>query len=262
MNIEKMKGCVIMSTNYQKKTNDCSILASVYGFNPYRIKVIHKNGKKGRVNVYALAYACAVKTLKKAVTKRAIELYDSRFNGAVYDWQDMIATATSALLLAYTDGKGKHHNGYYTDRVASYSKLTATCYSAINAYLWDRNFIGRNIGKEILTDDFAIVHNVVNLFGYVASGRTTVNAVKFNRFIDDIKKHIQNTNYLKVLDCIIDNDYINADGSIVYSALTATLDCNKMTISRAMKAIKNSALDVINGMNMDVDTFVTYLQTA
>lgn len=246
------------------KTNytESYFIRTVYGLQPYYITVINKDGKEMTVDVYGTAYQVVTKTLKRAVTNRAIELYDGRVSTSVHQITDLLQTASTALLLGYTDKKGVYHKGYITDSVNDYTTLIGTAYTAVNAYLYAKGVIGDNLGKEILTEDYSIVHNVTNLFGYVATA-TSINKAKYDSYIDRVAKTLQRTSDIDILHCIAyDVDYVTAKGEICYTKLADKFDVSTSTIKRAVRRIKTAMLDTVSSYNMTVVTFLQYLQTA
>lgn len=245
----------------QKRTNKLTFLETIYHLHPLYINVIHKDGRKKRTNIYALMYYATRKTLSRATTKRAMELYDGRFHNAVDDWQDLLSTSAVNSLYGYTDNKGNYHKGYYTDKMATVTAIMATAYSAVNAVLYASNAAGRHAGKVVLTDDYKVVTDVTNIFGYVVSGRTTVNAKKYAVLIEDVRKLLK-TSYLKVFDCIIENDYTNTDGTIPSALIADVLGISDRTARRALSAVKDSVRIIVSNYNMTASQFVAYLQKA
>jgi len=267
---EKINGCTVESTNVktvnvktkgQERTFQKRYLQSVYHLDSMYINVKHDNGRKGRIDVYALAFYCVFKTLRKAVTKRAIELFDCKYSSCVHDWQDMIMTGVDYMLFGYVDGNGKYHKGYYTDRVGNIKELTGVIFSAVNSVIYAKGVTGKWTGKEVLTDDFAIVKDVTNIFGYI-NNCNSVNAKKYNMFIFNVKRFLDRQSDIKLLDAIAyDNkNTIGADGSILYNNLSSIFDVSRMTINRGVKRIKIAITDTIAKYNMTETQFVEYLQ--
>lgn len=270
-NKKQINGCTVESisvdtvnikTVKQERTFQKRYLQSVYHLDSMYINVKHENGRNGRIDVYALAFYCVFKTLRKATTKRAIELFDNKFSYCVHDWQDMITTGVDYMLFGYVDGNGKYHKGYYTDKISNVKELTGVIFSAVNHVIYAKGVTGKWTGKEVLTDDFVMVKNVTNLFGYVASGNN-VNTEKYNRFIDDIKKHITSIATMKVFDCITDSEFVNSNGTFRQAEITKYLGYkSKNSIIRAIRDIKNIAEIVVSNYNMEVTDFIKYLHTA
>ena len=253
---------VNVKTVKQERTFKKQYLKSVFGLDSYYINVVHYNGRKKRIDIYALAFYCTFKTLRKATTKRAMELFDNKYSYCVHDWQDMICTGVDYCLYGYVDGNGKYHKGYYTDKISTVKELTGVIYSAINSVIYAKGVTGKWTGKEILTDDFAMVKNVVNIFGYVASGNN-INTEKYNRFINDIKKRIVSIATMKVFDCITDGAFVNSNGTFKQAEITKYLGYkSKNSIIRAIRDIKNIAEIVVSNYNMEVIDFIRYLHTA
>lgn len=253
---------VKVKTVKQERTFQKRYLQSVYHLDSMYINVKHENGRNGRIDVYALAFYCVFKTLRKAATKRAIELFDCKYSSCVHDWQDMIMTGVDYMLFGYVDGNGKYHKGYYTDRVSNIKELTGVIFSAVNSVIYAKGVTGKWTGVEVLTDDFAIVKDVTNIFGYVASGNN-INTEKYNRFIDDIKMHITSIATIKVFDCITNSEFVNSNGTFRQAEITKYLGYkSKNSIIRAIRDIKNIAEIVVSNYNMEVTDFIKYLHTA
>ena len=267
---EKINGCTVESTSVktvnvktkgQERTFQKRYLQSVYHLDSMYINVKHENGRNGRIDVYALAFYCVFKTLRKAATKRAIELFDNKFSYCVHDWQDMIMTGVDYMLFGYVDGNGKYHKGYYTDKISNVKELTGVIFSAVNHVIYAKGVTGKWTGKEVLTDDFAMVKNVVNIFGYVASGNKSVNANKYNQFILDVRKNIK-TKYVAIFDFVIDRDYINVNGTVQSNLVAELLGVSDRTVRRALADVKASAKTVVSNYNMTVEQFIEYLEIA
>lgn len=267
---EKINGCTVESTNVktvnvktkgQERTFQKRYLQSVYHLDSMYINVIHDNGRKGRIDVYALAFYCVFKTLRKAATKRAIELFDNKFSYCVHDWQDMIMTGVDYMLFGYVDGNGKYHKGYYTDKIGNIKELTGVIFSAVNHVIYAKGVTGKWTGKEVLTDDFAMVKKFTDVYGVIKSNAINVNAAKYQQFIDDIRKNVK-TAYLSVFDCIVENDYINVDGTTPSKLIADVLGISDRKVRRAMNAVEDAATQVVSGYNMTVRQFIDYLQTA
>lgn len=270
INKEKINGCTVESTSVktvnvktkgQERTFQKRYLQSVYHLDSMYINVIHDNGRKGRVDVYALAFYCVFKTLRKAVTKRAIELFDCKYSSCIHDWQDMIMTGVDYMLFGYVDGNGKYHKGYYTDKIGNVKELTGVIFSAVNHVIYAKGVTGKWTGKEVLTDDFAMVKKFTDVYGVIKSNAINVNAAKYQQFIDDIRKNVK-TAYLSVFDCIVENDYINADGTTPSKLIADVLGISDRKVRRAMNAVEDAATQVVSGYNMTVRQFIDYLQTA
>ena len=267
---EKINGCTVESTSVktvnvktkgQERTFKKRYLQSVYHLDSMYINVVHDNGRKSRVDVYALAFYCIFKTLRKATTKRAIELFDNRFSYCVHNWQDMICTGVDYCLYGYVDGNGKYHKGYYTDKISNVKELTGVIFSAVNHVLYAKGVTGKWTGKEVLTDNFAMVKKFTDVYGVIKSNAINVNAAKYQQFIDDIRKNVK-TAYLSVFDCIIENDYINTDGTTPSKLIADVLGISDRKVRRAMNAVEDAATQVVSGYNMTVRQFINYLQTA
>lgn len=267
---EKINGCTVESTNVktvnvktkgQERTFQKRYLQSVYHLDSMYINVKHENGRNGRIDVYALAFYCVFKTLRKATTKRAIELFDNKFSYCVHDWQDMIMTGVDYMLFGYVDGNGKYHKGYYTDKISNVKELTGVIFSAVNHVIYAKGVTGKWTGKEVLTDDFAMVKRFTDVYGVIKSNTINVNAAKYQQFIDDIRKNVK-TAYLSVFDCIVENDYINADGTTPSKLIADVLGISDRKVRRAMNAVEDAATQVVSGYNMTVRQFIDYLQTA
>ena len=267
---EKINGCTVESTSVktvnvktkgQERTFQKRYLQSVYHLDSMYINVKHENGRNGRIDVYALAFYCVFKTLRKAATKRAIELFDCKYSSCVHDWQDMIMTGVDYMLFGYVDGNGKYHKGYYADRVCNIKELTGVIFSAVNSVIYSKGVTGKWTGKEILTDDFAIVKDVTNIFGYV-NNCNSVNAKKYDMFIFNVKRFLDRQSDIELLDAIAyDNkNTIGTDGSILYNNLSSIFDVSRMTINRGVKRIKIAITDTIAKYNMTETQFVEYLQ--
>lgn len=272
INKEKINGCTVESTSVktvnvktkgQERTFQKRYLQSVYHLDSMYINVVHDNGRKSRIDVYALAFYCAFKTLRKATPKRAIELFEYKYSSCVHDWQEIICTGVDYMLYGYVDGNGKYHKGYYTDRIANIKELTGTIYSAVNAVLYKKGATGKWTGKEVLTDDFAIVKDVTNIFGYV-NKCNSVNAKKYDMFIFNVKRFLDRQSDIELLDAIAYNNKntVGNDGSILYNNLSSIFDVSRMTINRGVKRIKIAITDTIAKYNMNEIQFVEYLQTA
>lgn len=267
---EKINGCTVESTSVktvnvktkgQERTFQKRYLQSVYHLDSMYINVKHENGRKGRVDVYALAFYCVFKTLRKAVTKRAIELFDCKYSSCIHDWQDMIMTGVDYMLFGYVDGNGKYHKGYYTDKIGNVKELTGCIFSAVNHVIYAKGVTGKWTGKEVLTDDFAMVRKFADVYGVIKSNAINVNAAKYQQFIDDIRKNVK-TAYLSVFDCIVENDYINTDGTTPSKLIADVLGISDRKVRRAMNAVEDAATQVVSGYNMTVRQFIDYLQTA
>lgn len=252
---------VKVKTVKQERTFQKRYLQSVYHLDSMYINVKHENGRNGRIDVYALAFYCVFKTLRKATTKRAIELFDCKYSSCVHDWQDMIMTGVDYMLFGYVDGSGKYHKGYYTDRVSNIKELTGVIFSAVNSVIYAKGVTGKWTGVEVLTDDFAIVKDVTNIFGYVASGTKSVNADRYNQFISDIRKNIK-TKYVAIFDFVIDRDYINVNGTVQSNLVAELLGVSDRTVRRALADVKASAKTVVSNYNMTVEQFIEYLEIA
>lgn len=252
---------VKVKTKKQERTFQKRYIQSVYHLDSMYINVVHDNGRKSRIDVYALAFYCVFKTLRKATTKRAIELFDCKYSSCVHDWQDMIMTGVDYMLFGYVDGNGKYHKGYYTDRVSNIKELTGVIFSAVNSVIYAKGVTGKWTGVEVLTDDFAIVKDVTNIFGYVASGKKTVNTEKYNQFINDIRKNIK-TKYVAIFDFVIDRDYINVNGTVQSNLVAELLGVSDRTVRRALADVKASAKTVVSNYNMTVEQFIEYLEIA
>lgn len=269
---EKINGCTVESTSVktvnvktkgQERTFQKRYLQSVYHLDSMYINVKHENGRNGRIDVYALAFYCAFKTLRKATSKRGIELFDNKFSYCVHDWQDMIMTGVDYMLFGYVDGNGKYHKGYYTDKIGNIKELTGVIFSAVNSVIYSKGVTGKWIGVEVLTDDFAIVKDVTNIFGYV-NKCNSVNAKKYDMFIFNVKRFLDRQSDIELLDAIAYNNKntVGADGSILYNNLSSIFDVSRMTINRGVKRIKIAITDTIAKYNMTETQFVEYLQTA
>ena len=267
---EKINGCTVESTSVktvnvktkgQERTFQKRYLQSVYHLDSMYINVKHENGRNGRIDVYALAFYCVFKTLRKAATKRAIELFDNKFSYCVHDWQDMIMTGVDYMLFGYVDGNGKYHKGYYTDRISTVKELTGVIFSAVNHVIYAKGVTGKWTGKEVLTDNFAMVKKFTDVYGVIKSNAINVNAAKYQQFIDDIRKNVK-TAYLSVFDCIVENDYINTDGTTPSKLIADVLGISDRKVRRAMNAVEDAATQVVSGYNMTVRQFIDYLQTA
>ena len=267
---EKINGCTVESTSVktvnvktkgQERTFQKRYLQSVYHLDSMYINVKHENGRKGRIDVYALAFYCVFKTLRKATTKRAIELFDNKFSYCVHDWQDMIMTGVDYMLFGYVDGNGKYHKGYYTDKIGNVKELTGVIFSAVNHVIYAKGVTGKWTGKEVLTDNFAMVRKFTDVYGVIKSNAINVNAAKYQQFIDDIRKNVK-TAYLSVFDCIVENDYINTDGTTPSKLIADVLGISDRKVRRAMNAVEDAATQVVSGYNMTVRQFIDYLQTA
>lgn len=252
---------VKVKTQKQERTFQKRYLQSVYHLDSMYINVVHDNGRKSRVDVYALAFYCVFKTLRKATTKRALELFDCKYSSCIHDWQDLIMTGVDYMLFGYVDGNGKYHKGYYTDRVSNIKELTGVIFSAVNSVIYAKGVTGKWTGVEALTDDFAIVKDVTNIFGYVASGKKTVNTEKYNQFINDIRKNIK-TKYVAIFDFVIDRDYINVNGTVQSNLVAELLGVSDRTVRRALADVKASAKTVVSKYNMTVEQFIEYLEIA
>ena len=252
---------VNVKTVKQERTFKKQYLKSVFGLDSHYINVVHYNGRKKRIDIYALAFYCTFKTLRKATTKRAIELFDNKYSYCAHDWQDMICTGVDYCLYGYVDGNGKYHKGYYTDKISTVKELTGVIYSAINSVIYAKGVTGKWTGVEVLTDDFAIVKDVTNIFGYVASGKKTVNTEKYNQFINDIRKNIK-TKYVAIFDFVIDRDYINVNGTVQSNLVAELLGVSDRTVRRALADVKTSAKNVVSNYNMTVEQFIEYLEIA
>lgn len=252
---------VKVKTQKQERTFQKRYMQSVYHLDSMYINVVHDNGRKSRIDVYALAFYCVFKTLRKATTKRAIELFDCKYSSCVHDWQDMIMTGVDYMLFGYVDGNGKYHKGYYTDRVSNIKELTSVIFSAVNSVIYAKGVTGKWTGIEVLTDDFAIVKDVTNIFGYVASGKKTVNTEKYNQFINDVRKNIK-TKYVAIFDFVIDKDYINVNGTVQSNLVAELLGVSDRTVRRALADVKASAKTVVSNYNMTVEQFIEYLEIA
>ena len=267
---EKINGCTVESTSVktvnvktkgQERTFQKRYLQSVYHLDSMYINVKHENGRNGRIDVYALAFYCVFKTLRKAATKRAIELFDNKFSYCVHDWQDMIMTGVDYMLFGYVDGNGKYHKGYYTDKIGNVKELTGVIFSAVNHVIYAKGVTGKWTGKEVLTDNFAMVKKFTDVYGVIKSNAINVNAAKYQQFIDDIRKNVK-TAYLSVFDCIVENDYINIDGTTPSKLIADVLGISDRKVRRAMNAVEDAATQVVSGYNMTVRQFIDYLQTA
>jgi len=267
---EKINGCTVESTSVktvnvktkgQERTFQKRYLQSVYHLDSMYINVKHENGRNGRIDVYALAFYCVFKTLRKAATKRAVELFDNKFSYCVHDWQDMIMTGVDYMLFGYVDGNGKYHKGYYTDKISNVKELTGVIFSAVNSVIYAKGVTGKWTGKEVLTDDFAMVKKFTDVYGVIKSNAINVNAAKYQQFIDDIRKNVK-TAYLSVFDCIVENDYINTDGTTPSKLVADVLGISDRKVRRAMNAVEDAATQVVSGYNMTVRQFIDYLQTA
>ena len=252
---------VNVKTVKQERTFQKRYLQSVYHLDSMYINVVHDNGRKSRIDVYALAFYCVFKTLRKAATKRAIELFDNKFSYCVHDWQDMIMTGVDYMLFGYVDGNGKYHKGYYTDKIGNVKELTGVIFSAVNHVIYAKGVTGKWTGKEVLTDNFAMVKKFTDVYGVIKSSAINVNAAKYQQFIDDIRKNVK-TAYLSVFDCIVENDYINTDGTTPSKLIADVLGISDRKVRRAMNAVEDAATQVVNGYNMTVRQFIDYLQTA
>lgn len=252
---------VKVKTKKQERTFQKRYMQSVYHLDSMYINVVHDNGRKSRIDVYALAFYCVFKTLRKATTKRALELFDCKYSSCVHDWQDMIMTGVDYMLFGYVDGNGKYHKGYYTDKVSNIKELTGVIFSAVNSVIYAKGVTGKWTGVEVLTDDFAIVKDVTNIFGYVASGKKTVNTEKYNQFINDIRKNIK-TKYVAIFDFVIDRDYINVNGTVQSNLVAELLGISDRTVRRALADVKASAKTVVSNYNMTVEQFIEYLEIA
>lgn len=267
---EKINGCTVESTSVktvnvktkgQERTFQKRYLQSVYHLDSMYINVKHENGRNGRIDVYALAFYCVFKTLRKATTKRAIELFDNKFSYCVHDWQDMIMTGVDYMLFGYVDGNGKYHKGYYTDKISNVKELTGVIFSAVNHVIYAKGVTGKWTGKEVLTDNFAIVKDVTNIFGYV-NNCNSVNAKKYDMFIFNVKRFLDRQSDIELLDAIAYNNKntVGTDGSILYNNLSSIFDVSRMTINRGVKRIKIAITDTIAKYNMTETQFVEYLQ--
>jgi len=267
---EKINGCTVESTSVktvnvktkgQERTFQKRYLQSVYHLDSMYINVVHDNGRKSRIDVYALAFYCVFKTLRKATTGRAIELFDNKFSYCVHDWQDMVCAGVDYCLYGYVDGNGKYHKGYYTDKIGNVKELTGVIFSAINHAIYKKGVTGKWTGKEVLTDNFAMVKKFTDVYGVIKSNAINVNAAKYQQFIDDIRKNVK-TAYLSVFDCIVENDYINTDGTTPSKLIADVLGISDRKVRRAMNAVEDAATQVVSGYNMTVRQFIDYLQTA
>jgi len=269
---EKINGCTVESTSVktvnvktkgQERTFQKRYLQSVYHLDSMYINVVHDNGRKSRIDVYALAFYCVFKTLRKAATKRAVELFDNKFSYCVHDWQDMIMTGVDYMLFGYVDGNGKYHKGYYTDKIGNVKELTGVIFSAVNSVIYAKGVTGKWTGKEVLTDDFAIVKDVTNIFGYVASGTKSVNVDRYNQFISDIKKRIKSIPTIKVFDCITDGTFVNSNGTFKQAEITKHLGYKSTkSVIRAIRDIRDIAEIIVSNYNMTTNEFIKYLKSA
>lgn len=254
---------VKVKTVKQERTFQKRYLQSVYHLDSMYINVKHENGRNGRIDVYALAFYCVFKTLRKATTKRALELFDCKYSSCVHDWQDMIMTGVDYMLFGYVDGNGKYHKGYYTDRVSNIKELTGVIFSAVNSVIYAKGVTGKWTGVEVLTDDFAIVKDVTNIFGYVASGTKSVNADRYNQFISDIKKRIKSIPTIKVFDCITDGTFVNSNGTFKQAEITKHLGYKSTkSVIRAIRDIRDIAEIIVSNYNMTTNEFIKYLKSA
>lgn len=255
---------VNVKTVKQERTFKKQYLKSVYGLDSHYINIVHYDGRKKRIDIYALAFYCTFKTLRKATTKRAMELFDNKYSYCVHDWQDMICTGVDYCLYGYVDGNGKYHKGYYTDKISTVKELTGVIYSAINSVIYAKGVTGKWTGKEVLTEDYREVKTVVNLFNFINTNCTNINSVKWNMFINDVRNSLTNKQ-LQVFDCILDNEYVNteikADNSIDFSTdlIAIQLDKSKSAISHIIKRITEKCNDIINKYNMNTQEFIDYL---
>lgn len=267
INKEKINGCTVESTNVktvnvktkgQERTFQKRYLQSVYHLDSMYINVIHDNGRKGRIDVYALAFYCVFKTLRKAVTKRAIELFDCKYSSCIHDWQDMIMTGVDYMLFGYVDGNGKYHKGYYTDKIGNVKELTGVIFSAVNSVIYAKGVTGKWTGKEVLTDDYSEVKTVVNIFNYAKVNYSKINSEKWNSFLIDVKNALTNKQ-LEVFNCILDNEYINTK-DFSTDLIAITLNKSKQAVCNITKRIKEKCENIVTSKyNMTKTEFINYL---
>lgn len=241
-----------------------TFITSVYGLDPYYIYAVHKDGRKKRTEIYSLMYHVCKRTLSRATTGQAQHIYNGRLTTEKTQMQDLILQAVTCALYGYTDAKGKYHKGHLSDRVASIDEIMHTAYSAVNATLYSNRITGRNTNKVVCygLDASTVNHAVANIIGYCVTS-SCVNAVRFNTFIDDLKKHTRRIASVKIIDLLCDCSYYDNTGKFSVSRLTVELGYkSENSVDRAVKDIKDSAQAVIDSYNMTVDQFAVYVTTA
>lgn len=249
---------VKVKTKRQERTFKKHLLKSIYHIDSFYINVVHYNGRNKRLDICMTAYYCVFKSLRRATTKRAIELFEGRNYYTVDDWQDLILTATAYALYGYVDGNNNYHKGYYTDRIADIKELTATIYSAVNAVLYKKGAIGKWTGKEVLTEDYSEVKTVVNIFNYVKTNYSKINSEKWNSFLTDVKNALTNKQ-LEVFNCILDNEYINTK-DFSTDLIAITLNKSKQAVCNITKRIKEKCEDIVTSKyNMTKTEFINYV---
>lgn len=244
----------------QKKTNRYYFLENTYNLQPLYINVIHKNSRKKRTNIYGLMYICIKKTLGRATTDRAMEIYQGRFSHCIPEWQDLLQDTTIRALYGYTDLKGKYHKGYFTDRIATADQIMLTAYSAVNASLYAKKITGLNLGVEQIGINEDQINIIADLFGK-RQNNITYNTKKYNVFIQDVLKNVK-TIYLNIVQFIIENtQYINVkDGTIQRQNVAYILDISEAKVRRAYTDFKSAIDKTLIQYNMNKAQFVQYIQ--
>ena len=267
MNIEIMKGCVTMSTKIttyhitrMEVNNSIKRAKGALFFDPCAVDVKHFDGQTKPIDLYYIASCCYFRTLKRSLSKRAVELFERAFTTCLSQTQDYVQGAVSSMICGYTNGKGVFFDGYMQGE-NTYRQLCRIAYKSINAMLKADGVQGANIGRVQTLGNKTVP---VNIFGYAYINRSHLNKKRFDRFMDDIKKRIVKVSTLEIFERLIEGDYtqiLNSQnrGSFDLIALTADTNYSRSTVKRALSDIKKITLDVISVYNVAPAQLMNYL---
>ena len=234
--------------------------SSKLGLQPYFVDLTHFDGKTVKTDLYYVASRVFFRTLSRAYSNHAMEIYESPY-GLYYDiTKDYIQEIVCAMYLGYTNAKGKQFNGYI-DGVTSFRELALVGYKAINSMLYSNGIQGRNIGKTVTVSDNVLI-DLVAKYNYYKNDTSNLNMFKLNRFITDLQNNLT-AKQLEVFSCILGGAYSNADGTFSTTLIASDLDKSESAIANIVKRIRRTAKEVVlSNYNMDTSTFILWLQNA
>lgn len=241
----------------------------------YYTELIDKEGNATMVDIYSIGNYVAMKSLKDATTKRAIEIYEHRLSSCKSEFQDYVLTCGAAMFCGYTNKYNKSFNGIAQGE-KHFTNLMSIAFKALNQLLVNKGVIGINLGVEVVSDSFVSITNIFglpNMYNHCIS----VNEVRYNNFLLDIKKRIKSAPALKVFELICEHDCYfdtvtktrtNSNGEVEkyteeqwkMKDIAIALNMKSTTsVKRAKSTIIQAAKEVIQKYNMKESEFVAYI---
>ena len=221
--------------------------------------VEHYDGRTLKTDLYYLASRVFFRTLARAYSNHAMDIYEKPY-GVYYDiTKDYIQEVACTIYCGYTNKKGEHFQGY-TDGVKSFRQLALVGYKAINAMLYANGIQGRNIGKVITVSDNILI-DLVAKYEYHKHNTSNINIVRYNQFIKDVQNNLT-IKQLEVFNLMLNNQYISDTYKFNQIDIANTLHITIKSTQRRIERIKQTIQIVVKNYNMNIDEFITYLQTA